>query len=376
MNRLRDGVAVAVALAVALTLAALPAAAARPAAQSGPVDINTASQQALESLPGVGAATAKKIIAGRPYASAADLAKAGISKKTIEKIAPLVTVSGAGASAASAPAATTKPIRGVRKAATAETAGSGAIDLNAASQKELESLPGIGAATAKKIIAGRPYASAADLAKAGISTKTIEKIAPLVTVSGAAASAASAPAATTRPIRGAGKTATPETAGSGAIDLNAASQKELESLPGIGAATAKKIIAGRPYASVADLAKAGVHAETIEKITPLVTVGGAAAAATGSSPAAQASVPWGHPAGTSGATAATTGAAAATTAQAPPVAGMVWVNVSTKVYHYAGDRWYGKTKNGKFMSEQDAIAAGYRAAKTKSSGQQPQTQTP
>jgi hypothetical protein len=42
---------------------------------------------------------------------------------------------------------------------------------------------------------------------------------------------------------------------------------------------------------------------------------------------------------------------------------MVWVNTATKVYHREGDRWYGKTKAGKFMTEADAIAAGYRAAK-------------
>jgi hypothetical protein len=43
---------------------------------------------------------------------------------------------------------------------------------------------------------------------------------------------------------------------------------------------------------------------------------------------------------------------------------MVWVNLSTKVYHRAGDRWYGTTKNGKYMTEEDAIKAGCRASKT------------
>lgn len=128
------------------------------------------------------------------------------------------------------------------------------------------------------------------------------------------------------------------------VNLNTASQADLEALPGVGPVTAKKIIAGRPYTSVADLSKAGVTKATIDKISPMVTVGGMTA------------VPMEHE--------RTTGTTGPTVAQQPPEKGMVWVNTSTKVYHKEGDRYYGKTKNGKFMTEADAIKAGYTAAKT------------
>ena len=43
--------------------------------------------------------------------------------------------------------------------------------------------------------------------------------------------------------------------------------------------------------------------------------------------------------------------------------GMVWVNTETHVYHKEGSRWYGKTKKGKYVSEEEAMKEGDHADK-------------
>ena len=56
----------------------------------------------------------------------------------------------------------------------------------------------------------------------------------------------------------------------------------------------------------------------------------------------------------------TTAPAKSTGTQAAPGGGpgKVWVNTASHVYHCANDQWYGKTKQGEYMSEADAIAKG------------------
>src|SRR2546423_6615009 len=150
------------------------------------------------------------------------------------------------------------------------------------------------------------------------------------------------------------------------VDVNSASKEELDALPGIGGVYAQKIIDGRPYRSKNELVQKGVvPASTYDKIKGQIT------ARQGNNTTAS-GTPNEQPSPSSAGSARTSGPShnssnvtenASQTAQVPPEKGMVWVNISTGVYHREGDRWYGKTKHGKFMSEADAQKAGYRPAK-------------
>jgi hypothetical protein len=46
-----------------------------------------------------------------------------------------------------------------------------------------------------------------------------------------------------------------------------------------------------------------------------------------------------------------------------PTDTVVWVNEKSKIYHFSGHKDYGTTKEGTYMCEKDAMAAGDRAAK-------------
>jgi competence protein ComEA len=130
------------------------------------------------------------------------------------------------------------------------------LDLNTATEKELEGLPGIGPVHAKSIIASRnarggQFESIDDIAKIdGIGPKTVDGIRSRVML-------------------------LPK---GGKLDLNRATQKELEGLPEIGPVHAKSIIASRNargghFESVDDLLKIdGIGPKTVEAIRPYVVL--------------------------------------------------------------------------------------------------------
>ena len=66
-----------------------------PAEGSLVVNVNTATEQQIETIPKIGAARAALIIAGRPYTSVDDLLRIkGIGQKTLDDIRPYVKVAG------------------------------------------------------------------------------------------------------------------------------------------------------------------------------------------------------------------------------------------------------------------------------------------
>jgi competence protein ComEA len=88
MKKLLEAVAIAIALLfVAPALPPLTSAAQAASKTAEKLDINSASEDQLKDLPGIGDAYAKKIVAGRPYKAKDELwEKKIIPKATYQKI--------------------------------------------------------------------------------------------------------------------------------------------------------------------------------------------------------------------------------------------------------------------------------------------------
>jgi competence protein ComEA len=234
------------------------------------LDLNSATAEELEDqLPGVGPATAKKIVAGRPYTKVDDLAKAGVPARVIESIRSHVTVDAPATAAAKAKA------KAKTKAADSAVASDGKVDINTADLAALEALPGIGATIAKEIIDGRPWKSVDDLSSLrGLGKARLDALKNLVTVGPGAASTATASTKKTAAKTAATKPTSRTDSSSGKkVDINTAAKDELDALPGIGPVKAQAIIEGRPFKTIEDIMKVkGIKEGEFAKIKDLITV--------------------------------------------------------------------------------------------------------
>lgn len=160
------------------------------------------------------------------------------------------------------------------------------IDLNIATKAELRLIPGIGDALAQRIVEYRDrngdFRSVDELRKvSGIGPKTLERVRHHLFVAPEESFVADEESEMT--IQKPRLSARTSTAGKKAselaapINVNHASQAELQKLPGIGPKLSQRILderAKKAFKSVDDLRRVpGIGPKTLEKLRPHVTVG-------------------------------------------------------------------------------------------------------
>lgn len=225
------------------------------AAAKEKININTASSTSLQTLPGVGPSVADAIIAARPFKNVAALKDVrGIGEARYAEIRPLVTVGRTGSA----------------NVGTAGSSTRGADKASQRSQREVDQqAPSSGSASPAENRSTRGADKASQRPQ-----KSIDQEAPAT---------ASTPPLTPSTTRGADKasqrpqrevdrepSASPGRSAE-KVNINTASQSELESLLGIGPVKAQAIIDNRPYKTKEDIMKVpgikeGVYAQIEDQI--------------------------------------------------------------------------------------------------------------
>lgn len=158
------------------------------------------------------------------------------------------------------------------------------LDVNGASEAELDRLPGIGPAKAARIVADRtangPYRSLEELGRVpGLGARSLERLEPFLAFPPGPAGRGTVRAKGQIPQRRLLGVVDQAAVGAGVatVHLNSATREQLESLPGIGPVLAGRIMEHRDrrggYSSIADLMEVpGVGPATLARLRALVSV--------------------------------------------------------------------------------------------------------
>lgn len=125
------------------------------------------------------------------------------------------------------------------------------VDVNSATEAQLEAIPGIGPKLAADIIAARPFKDVTDFQGRvkGISSKNFKKMQPYLQFGAATATTTTTNTKTTNT----NKTVAPGSCAVAPVNVNKASAQELNTIPGVGDKIAAEIVQGRPYKDENDL---------------------------------------------------------------------------------------------------------------------------